>query len=208
MTASFTPYYKRKNKFAKLLSILLLATLFQGALAQEISIKSAEIAVNNESYLLNAEFDLELNSTLEEVINKGVPLYFLIDFQLTKPRWYWFPEKISSQMQMLRVSYHALTRQYRLSSGALYQQFATLNEALRTLSKIRNWQVVEKDVLQKNSSYRANLRMRLDTTQLPKPFQVDALTTKEWRLSSDWKRWKVDTGVIQNAASDFIEEEK
>ncbi|HET9045788.1 MAG TPA: DUF4390 domain-containing protein [Casimicrobiaceae bacterium] len=25
--------------------------------------------------------------------------------------------------------------------------------------------------------------------QLPKPFQVNALASKEWQLASDWHRW-------------------
>jgi len=31
--------------------------------------------------------------------------------------------------------------------------------------------------------------MRLDVTQLPKPFQVNALTSREWNLASEWRRW-------------------
>ena len=39
------------------------------------------------------------------------------------------------------------------------------------------------------TDYQAALRMRLDVTQLPKPFQVNALTSREWNLASDWRRW-------------------
>jgi hypothetical protein len=30
--------------------------------------------------------------------------------------------------------------------------------------------------------------MRLDTAQLPKPFQISALTDRDWSLASPWKR--------------------
>jgi len=30
------------------------------------------------------------------------------------------------------------------------------------------------------------VRMRLDTSQLPRPFQINALTNRDWTLSSDW----------------------
>jgi hypothetical protein len=36
-----------------------------------------------------AEFDLAFNPTLEEAIQKGVPLYFVFEFELSRPRWYW-----------------------------------------------------------------------------------------------------------------------
>jgi hypothetical protein len=29
--------------------------------------------------------------------------------------------------------------------------------------------------------------MRLDVSQLPKPFQVNAITSREWSLASDWR---------------------
>ena len=32
----------------------------------------------------------------------------------------------------------------------------------------------------------AAVRMRLDTSQLPRPFQINALTNRDWTLSSDW----------------------
>jgi hypothetical protein len=31
--------------------------------------------------------------------------------------------------------------------------------------------------------------MRLDVTQLPKPFQLNALTSRDWNLASEWRRW-------------------
>jgi len=33
--------------------------------------------------------------------------------------------------------------------------------------------------------------MRLDTSQLPKPFQLNALGAREWYIGSDWARWTV-----------------
>jgi hypothetical protein len=31
--------------------------------------------------------------------------------------------------------------------------------------------------------------MRLDVTQLPKPFQINALASRDWNLASEWFRW-------------------
>ena len=43
--------------------------------------------------------------------------------------------------------------------------------------------------------------MRLDVTQLPKPFQVNALTSRDWNLSSEWQRWpfRVKAPVTEKA---------
>jgi hypothetical protein len=33
--------------------------------------------------------------------------------------------------------------------------------------------------------------MRLDTAQLPKPFQLNAVASRDWTLSSEWYRWSL-----------------
>ena len=42
-----------------------------------------------------------------------------------------------------------------------------------------------------DADYEAAVRMRLDSTLLPKPFQVSALTSRELQLESHWKRFIV-----------------
>ena len=43
----------------------------------------------------NADFDLAFNATLEEALQKGIPLYFVLEFELTRSRWYWLDEKVA-----------------------------------------------------------------------------------------------------------------
>jgi len=121
-----------------------------------------------------------------------VPLYFVVEFELSRPRWYWWDERTVSRATQLRLSYHALSRQYRLTTGPLHQNFATLDEALDVMRRLRNWQVLERSVVLRGSSYDAAVRMRLDTAQLPRPLQVSALTSRELRLESHWKRFIFD----------------
>jgi hypothetical protein len=96
---------------------------------------------------------------------------------------------VISRSQTFQLSYHALTRQYRLSSGVLHQSFPSLDDAQRILSRLRNWQVLDKGSVRPDQTYLAALRMRLDLTQMPKTFQVNALANRDWNLSSDWARW-------------------
>jgi hypothetical protein len=89
----------------------------------------------------------------------------------------------------MRLSYHAVSRHYRLSSGLLQQQFATLEEALNVLRRLRSWLVIDRSVVLADANYEGALRMRLDTTLFPKPFQLSALTSRELTLESGWKRF-------------------
>jgi len=171
---------------AVLVALSLLVSL---ARADTIAVKSADIHADEDAYVLNAEFDFALNPTLEEALQKGVPLYFALDFDLVRPRKYWFDEKVMSFSTQYRVSYNALTRQYRVASGLLGQTFDGLDEVERFLSRVTSRQIARADELSKGMRYEAAIRLRLDVNQLPKPFQLSALGSREWSLQSDWHRW-------------------
>jgi hypothetical protein len=170
---------------------LALAVMLGGgaASAQGIDVRKPTVTIEDNAFVLDAQFDIALTPTLEDALNKGVPLYFLLEFELVRPRWYWFNDRVVSLHQQYRLSYNALTRQYRLGVGNLYQNYASLPEALEVMSRMRRRQDVEPGTLRRDASYAAALRFRLDTSQLPKPFQVAALGSSQWQVSSDWYRW-------------------
>ena len=85
------------------------------------------------------------------------------------------------------LSYNALTRTYRVASGGLQQNFATLQQALAAICNISNWPVMEVNLLSKGRQYEGRLRLLLNVQQLPKPFQINVIGSSEWDLSSDWK---------------------
>jgi hypothetical protein len=171
-----------------------------GALADVIEARHVELMQNEDALTVSADFGFDLSPRLEEALTHGVALYFVVEFELMRPRWYWFDEKAASEKLVLRLFYHTLSRQYRVSRGALYQNFASLGEALRTLGTVRDWVVADREHLKPEESYVASLRMRLDTSQLPKPFQVSALTNREWTLASDWVRIPFTAGHAGSAA--------
>lgn len=177
--------------FAGLLCLcaLLLLPAAPVAHADTIGVKSAELLPEDESYVLNAQFDLAFNPTLEEALQKGVSLYFVLEFELVRPRWYWLDQKIVQMSVQYRLTYNPLTRQYRVTSGLLGQQFDSLDEVERLLARVVSRPVVSKDALSPGERYEAAVRLRLDVAQLPKPFQINALASRDWSLQSEWFRW-------------------
>jgi hypothetical protein len=157
--------------------------------ADEIEVAEARLSATEDGIVLAADFAFELNPRLAEVVTNGVPLYFVVEFELTRPRWYWFDEKAAAKRIQLRLSYHPLSRHYRLSTGVLQQNYPTLEEALNVLRRVRNWLVVERGASLADANYEAAVRMRLDTTLLPKPFQLSAITSRELNLESPWRRF-------------------
>ena len=155
-----------------------------------IPVTSAALRVDGADVLLSAEFALSLTPALEQALDKGVALYFTIDFELSRTRAFWFPEKVAQWSITYRVSYSSLTRQYRVSSGPLGQAFESLDDVERFIGHIASRPVAQASELAKDGSYEGAVRMKLDVNQLPKPFQLNALASREWQLASDWYRFE------------------
>jgi len=170
---------------------VLFATVLPAMAAEGIAVRNATIVPDDDGWQIEAQFDIQFSPRLEEAVNRGVPLYFVVDFELSRPRWYWFDEKPIKVSQTYKISYTPLLRQYRLSVGNAYQNFTRFEEVTRVLSRLRGWHVADRGALKKDGTYQASLRMRLDTGQLPKPFQLNAIASSDWTLASDWHRWNL-----------------
>ena len=191
MTVSSMRSCRRADLIGALVAIWMALAALTGAHAQGIDVKRPMLTVADDQLVLEAQFAIALTPTLEEVLNKGVPLYFLLEFELIRPRWYWFNERVVHVQQEYRLSYNALTRQYRLGVGNLHQNFSTLPEALDVMSRVHRRIEVPAVLRQRGETYIAGIRFRLDTSQLPKPFQLNAIVAREWNIGSDWYRWGV-----------------
>jgi hypothetical protein len=207
MTAYFMHYCKKTNtnaqvtakhsKFSQsrycLLLWLTFLSLFLSPSAQaipaQIMVKSAEIVAVEDKFHLNIDLDFQFNSALEDALNKGVPLTFLYEFQLSQPRKYWFDEEVVTQTQRLTISYHALSRQYLIHRQQRQQSYASLALAKEALCKIKDWMVFDKSMLKKGESYQAALRVRLDQSRLPKALQAEAASSEDWTMISERIHW-------------------
>ena len=180
--------------------------------AEGIAVRKAEARFSDDTYQLSADFAINLNFVVTEALTRGVALYFISEFTLTRPRWYWFDEEAGVSEQVTKLSYNSLTRQYRLTYGSLYKNFPNLEDALRVISR-QFAAPIAASLLRQDEGYLAMLmpskdvdyiaatRLRLDVTQLPKPLQVNALASHDWSLDSGWYRWIVRPAEAISAGS-------
>jgi len=169
------------------------------AIADGITVRKAAIRVTEEGYKLTANFDIKLTSLVEQALTHGITLNFISEFELNRSRWYWFNEIAIKSEETTKLSYSALTRQYRIKHEDLFQNFNNLDDALRALgnqsSKIIPGALLNKSngyfasIFSSNANFTAFARMKLDISQLPKPLQVNALTSDDWKLDSDSYSW-------------------
>ncbi len=187
-----------------LAAALLTAGALLGAVApatavERIEVVSAQLrpADEGDGVELDAVFDFDLPWTLEDAVNGGVPLYFVVEFELYRSRWYWFDERRVATSLTYRLSYSPLTRQYRLARGTLALPFDSLGAALASLRRVSRWTVFERSQLAPGTKYEGWVRMRLDTAQLPRPFQLGALTSRDWTLTSEWRNVPVGPELLR-----------
>ena len=157
--------------------------------AAGLEFRYTELVAAEQEYLVNAAVNLQMRPRLQEMVEAGVAIPFRAEFSLTRPRWYWFSETVVEQVLELSLSYHALTRQYRVKVGSLNRNFSSFDEAVRALLSVHNWSVIERNRLREGETYAASLRFRLDVASLPKPFQVAALGSRDLDLTTGWTTW-------------------
>ncbi len=182
--------------FPRLLYAIILSCCFGMAhsTAAEITTLQVSLAPDDEGYRLSASYDFTLNHRLEDTLLRGVPLYFTTDVQLTRKRWYWLDEVAISKSRTTRIAYNVLTGQYHASvDGQLQRSFATLDDVLALIRRPTRWTIGDKNALEPAMQYTVSSRMRLDVSQLPKPFQINAINDNDWRFSSDWTTFTFDT---------------
>jgi Domain of unknown function (DUF4390) len=212
-----------KKLLSALLRGVLLAWLFAATVqAEGISVNKVEIHLGEDGYRLSASYDINLNFVVKQALSHGVPIYFVGEFSLTHARWgwldaaqqamlrsipryfmgespltrwSWLDKEIFNGEQTVKLSYSVLTGRYRISRGALFQNFASLEDALNMLSR-QSSTAIPAELMKKNGNYMAAARLRLDIAQLPKPLQVNALTDNDWTLDSDWYRWVISPAEI------------
>ncbi|HBP31273.1 MAG TPA: DUF4390 domain-containing protein [Advenella kashmirensis] len=167
-----------------------------GTGAAVATINSVEIQQQADGYVLNADVELPLSHQLQVAAQHGVPLYFTVEFRLVQPRWWWFDRQVYDQSQTWRVAYNALVRQWRVTSGDYSVPEMSLDDALQTITRIYNWPVGPFTDLDPDQHYEAQFRMKLDTSLLPRPFQMDALGGRAWALSTPWKNFAFQFSAI------------
>ena len=179
------------------------------AWAQAPAIELTELRVERQdnAVVLTSNVRLELGAAVEDALLKGVAIHFVAEAAIMRERWYWYDTRQAGASRHYRLAYQPLTRRWRLTlsseaiatptaAGSLSQQFDSLQEALSVIRRNLNWKVAEVSDIDPDTKYTLNFQFRIDTSQLPRPFQITAGGQNEWnlalsrsvRLPNDWAR--------------------
>src|SRR5512135_1754669 len=134
MTVFTMPYCINKRDWRWLLAILLLWVGLSAAHAGGIAVSRVELRLADDGFHPAADFAISPTFVVEQALTHGVPLYFVSEFTLVRPRWYWLNEVVAQGELTAKLSYNILTRQYRIARGKLFQNFDNLDDALQVLN--------------------------------------------------------------------------
>lgn len=186
-------------KSSKTLIVPLLLAVSLNAAGEGISATRAEAKLTHAGQLsVSSRFRTDLPDQLKEALKQGVPLHFNLSWQLSAPSMSSYKFKFDQLLNndstiQYKLSFHPLTNRYRVTVGTFSTEYDTLETALRAVGAVANWKVLSKgalsDVAAKDT--KAEIRLLLTTAKLPKPFQINALTSKNWHLDSGWKSLSV-----------------
>lgn len=192
-------FITRLLKSSKTLIVPLLLAVSLNAAGEGISATRAEAKLTHAGQLsVSSRFRTDLPDQLQEALKQGVPLHFNLSWQLSAPSMSSYKFKFDQLLNndstiQYKLSFHPLTNRYRVTVGTFSTEYDTLETALRAVGAVANWKVLSKgalsDVAAKDT--KAEIRLLLTTAKLPKPFQINALTSKNWHLDSGWKSLSV-----------------
>ncbi|HXD05176.1 MAG TPA: DUF4390 domain-containing protein [Burkholderiaceae bacterium] len=152
------------------------------AAAQAPELMSFEVERNEDGVTLNYAVNFELPRSVEDALQKGVPLYFLAEAEVYRSRWYWRDKRMAQASRSFRLTWQPLTRRYRVTLGGLSQSYERMDEALATIQRASHWKVADANQLDDDARHYVEFSFRLDTSQLPRPMQIGFGGQADWSL--------------------------
>jgi hypothetical protein len=187
------------SKWAELLvlAVVLWLAVVWPAAAQSHGAAVTQMRLENgdDGIYLSATVQFELPPLVEDVLDKGIALHFVAEAELYRERWYWADRKVAQVTRYMRLAYQPLTRRWRLNVApvpisanagfgvSLNQNFDSLEEALDAVKRVGRLRLGDASEIGEDGTHPVVFRFRLDTTQLPRPFQIGMVGQSEWDIS-------------------------
>jgi hypothetical protein len=170
---------------------------FNPAQAVPVALSQLKVQRVDDGLYLTASVQFELPLVVEDALAKGIPLFFVVEADIYRDRWYWTDRRVASATRTIRLAFQPLTRRWRVnvtpglisnSAGlraTFNQHYETLAEAMSAVQHMARWRIADTTEVEGDSSYKLEFRYRLDLSQLPRPFQIGVAGQKDWAIVVD-----------------------
>lgn len=206
-TVSSTPCWKsilaeaRRPVWAlRALGLILLVALLvfwlPGAHANNANIEVTQLRLerSDDGVYLSAAVQFDLPELVEDVLDKGIAIYFVAEAEIYRERWYWMDTRVAQVARHMRLAYQPLTRRWRLNvspvpitnagfGASVAQNFDSLGDALDAVKRIGRLRLGDNSEINDDPVQPVVFRFRLDTSQLPRPFQIGVVGQSDWNIA-------------------------
>jgi hypothetical protein len=158
------------------------------------AITQMRLEQGDDGVYLNAQVQFELPPLVEDVLDKGIAIYFVAVAEVYRERWYWTDLKVAQVARHMRLAYQPLTRRWRLNVSSqpitnagigvsLNQNFDSLEDALDSVRRGGRLRLGDAAEIGDEALHSVTFKFRLDTSQLPRPFQIGMVGQADWNIS-------------------------
>ena len=176
------------------LAVLLVLAVLSSGTARAAALSDLQVERAEDGVYLTAQLELELPAVVEGALEKGIPVYFVIEADVMRERWYWYDAELVSARRYLRVAYQPLTRRWRLNvssepidrSGlgvSLAHHYDSLDEVMAAVQRVARWRIADAEALVGGGRQTLRFRFRLDVGQLPRTLQMGAVGQSDRALA-------------------------
>jgi len=160
----------------------------------DFNIVGGQSVLSGNTVTTSVRLDLAISGEPEVALSKGIGLTLVIRSHLYRASlvsWYF---KIAEWEDHLLLEHHSLSNRYTLTNPDTNktEDFTTLAETFDFLEQYTQAVTLPSGV-SANDALQMRLQVSLSRSALPGPLKLVALVLKDWRLASDWERWKVTT---------------
>lgn len=154
-----------------------------------------KVVRSDDGVYLSAIVQFELPPVVEDALTKGIPLFFVVEADIYRDRWYWTDRRVASATRTIRLAFQPLTRRWRVnivtglinnSAGlraTLNQNYETLAEAMSAVQRLSRWRIADNAEVEVDAVHTLDFNFRLDLSQLPRPFQIGVAGQRDWSIS-------------------------
>lgn len=180
-----------RSLFAAAVLALLSALALADGLDGRCEVRSADLALKEGVYHLNARLELPVTPAVKQGLADGVPLSLQAELLIERERRLLPNANVAELTQRYHLQYNAVSARYVLrnvNSGE-QESFATVEDALLRLSTVRDVPVLDKSFIQSGPHYEANVRIKLDYGAVPMTVRILMFWVNDWHRESEWYTW-------------------
>lgn len=172
---------------------LLCANIARGASIDDrpgFDVLDADSYLHEGIHRVNARILYRFSDEAIEAMDNGVAITISVRMEVLRERPV-IDENIAAVRARYRIQAHSLSQRYvvRNLNTDESMTFQDLDDVVTALGELRDFPLLDDQVLVDGERYIARIKATLDIESLPTPLRLLAYLSTPWRLSSEWKSW-------------------